>query len=105
MVRPRSRRPARGNALSRPGNHLFRSLGYTAAVYTAPLHNREPRQSVFLTALIEGVDGAAAPHRVMNLSRRGACVSPAGDLAPGRQVSVTIGSVKHVTAEVMWVRE
>ena len=62
---------------------------------------RESRASVLLMARIDGRD---QPYRVMNLSKRGLCVSNASELQAGEVVSVSIGLVEGVQAEVVWVR-
>jgi hypothetical protein len=67
---------------------------------------REPRHSVFLSALVEPF-GKAAPsrHRVRDLSSGGVRIDQAGDLRPGATVLVTVGALEAVGATVVWVRD
>jgi hypothetical protein len=63
---------------------------------------RPPRASVILYALI-GRGGHAVECRVRNLSTTGACVDNAADLAAGDAVSVVMGTLRPLSAEVVWV--
>lgn len=63
---------------------------------------RETRSSVILYARIEAGD-RAADVRVRNLSASGACVDSPGELAVGDSLSVTMGTLERLPAEVMWV--
>lgn len=79
-----------------------------SASFDAP---REPRSSVIIRAGVEGIVGQGSPGerrlsgdtRVRNLSRTGACIDDLGFLV-GDTVSVSMGSIVAVAAEVMWVR-
>lgn len=65
---------------------------------------RDPRESVLLIATVISGEVEPARYRISNLSERGACLAQAGELVPGTKVSITIGVVENVPAEVMWVR-
>ncbi|MEH3123906.1 MAG: PilZ domain-containing protein [Sphingomonas phyllosphaerae] len=62
---------------------------------------REPRSSVILYARIDHRDRSVEV-RVRNLSATGACIENPGELTKGDELSVTMGSLSDLTAEVMW---
>ncbi|MEH3047065.1 PilZ domain-containing protein [Sphingomonas adhaesiva] len=62
---------------------------------------REPRSSVILYACIEkGPEPAEC--RVRNLSASGACLDNNAGLVQGDIVTVTMGALRPLSAEVMW---
>lgn len=63
---------------------------------------RPPRASVILYASI-GRDGTAVECRVRNLSTVGACVDNVANLAAGEEVRVVMGTLRPLSAKVMWV--
>jgi len=69
-----------------------------------PTIARSPRTSVMLRAQIFAVgDQDASDHRVVNVSETGLCIAQAADLVAESIVVVSIGSVEHAPADVVWV--
>jgi hypothetical protein len=64
---------------------------------------REKRSGVIIRAAIAR-DGASVERRVRNLSPRGACVDNVQDLAAGDVVTVAMGSLHGLIADVMWAK-
>jgi hypothetical protein len=69
------------------------------------LQPRENRSSVIIRAVVRTASGNEVERRIRNLSVAGACVEHIGDLAPGDNISLEMGSLKHLRAEVIWSRE
>ena len=63
------------------------------------------RDSVFLLAQVTGADGSTQGHRARNLSPDGVCIDEPGNLAPGMALTLSIGLVEQIQAEVMWTRD
>lgn len=70
----------------------------------AGIKPREPRESVFLSAVVTGF-GQPAPtmHRARNVSPNGVCIDRAEALRPGQTVVVDIGMLEEVGATIKWV--
>ena len=67
---------------------------------------RAPRQSVFLSAVVERFGGGApSTHRVRDLSPDGMRIDQAAGLACGATVLVTVGALEAVGATVIWTKE
>ncbi len=66
---------------------------------------REKRNSVIVRAAVAFPGGLPNERRVRNLSRSGACVEHAGELAAGATVQLQMGTITDLAAEVMWVTE
>lgn len=64
----------------------------------------DPRDSVFLTAQVVGACGATRRYRIRNLSREGACVEQPEGLQKDARLTVSIGLIERVPAEVAWAR-
>ncbi len=64
---------------------------------------REKRSGVILRAALSR-DGATVERRVRNLSPRGACVDNEQDLAPGDVITVAMGNLRGLIADVMWAK-
>src|SRR3954470_21934947 len=65
------------------------------------LQPRENRSSVIIRAVVRTASGNEVERRIRNLSVAGACVEHIGDLAPGDNISLEMGSLKHLRAEVI----
>jgi hypothetical protein len=68
-----------------------------------PEKSRDKRSGVILRAAVQS-DGAVVERRVRNLSERGACIDNAGDLVAGTIVSVTMGQLEGLVADVVWAK-
>lgn len=67
-------------------------------------NNRETRNSVMLSAIVEGLGNARQTrHRVRDLSAGGARIDQAQALQKGASVLVSIGALHAVAATVIWV--
>lgn len=66
---------------------------------------REKRNSVIVRALVAAPGSPAAERRVRNLSRSGGCIEHAGDLTVGKTVTLQMGTLSDLSAEVMWVTD
>ena len=66
-----------------------------------PLHGRDKRSSVIIRATVV-VDGVVVERRVRNLSLHGACVDNQNDIRKDQTVYVSMGTLDHLAAEVMW---
>ncbi|WP_267396352.1 MULTISPECIES: PilZ domain-containing protein [unclassified Sphingomonas] len=64
---------------------------------------REPRSSVIIRAGLE-LPGGTVERRVRNLSRLGACVDQEGELVTGTTITLALGSIRDLKAEVMWTK-
>jgi hypothetical protein len=69
------------------------------------LRPRDNRSSVIIRAAVRTASGQPVERRIRNLSSAGACVEHSGDLAPGDVISLEMGSLKNLQAEVIWSRE
>ena len=67
--------------------------------------DRRRRDSVFLLAQVTGADGSAQGYRARNLSADGVCIDQSGEFAPGMTLTLSIGLVEKIEAEVMWSRD
>ena len=65
--------------------------------------SRPPRASVILYAAVSRGEAAPVECRVRNLSTSGACIDDQASLEPGESVRVAMGTLRPLTAEVMWV--
>lgn len=68
-----------------------------------PEQSRDKRSGVILRAAID-LNGTVVERRVRNLSERGACVDNDDDLAAGMAVTVTMGRLEGLTADVVWAK-
>jgi hypothetical protein len=67
---------------------------------------REPRQSVFLSAILERFGSAeTTKHRVRDLSPKGMRIDQAGGLHVGATVLVLIGQLEAVGATIVWIKD
>jgi hypothetical protein len=67
---------------------------------------REPRQSVFLSAIIERLGSVeTTKHRVRDLSPKGMRIDQTVGLRVGATVLVSIGQLEAVGATVVWIKE
>lgn len=66
---------------------------------------REVRSSVIVRAVVKTATGKEAERRVRNLSPLGACLDHCGDLTPGDELQLDMGSLRNITAQVVWARE
>lgn len=67
---------------------------------------REPRQSVFLSATLERFGSAeTTKHRVRDLSPQGMRIDQAASLKVGATVLVAVGQLEAVGATIVWVKE
>ena len=71
-----------------------------------PILQREPRQSVFLSATLDRFGSAdTTKHRVRDLSGQGMRIDQAGGLQVGATVLVTVGQLEAVGATIVWIKE
>lgn len=68
-----------------------------------PENTRDKRSGVILRAAID-LDGVIVERRVRNLSERGACVDNDDDLVAGTTISVTMGRLERLVADVVWAK-
>lgn len=68
-----------------------------------PEKTRDKRSGVILRAAID-LDGLVVERRVRNLSEHGACVDNADDLVAGTTVTVTMGRLERLVADVVWAK-
>lgn len=68
-----------------------------------PEKSRDKRSGVILRAAVES-DGVMVERRVRNLSERGACIDNDGALVAGTTVSVTMGQLEGLVADVVWAK-
>jgi len=66
---------------------------------------REKRSSVIIRAEIRAEGREAGTSRVRNLSATGACIDNDGGLRTGDVVTMTMGAVTDMKAEIVWTRE
>lgn len=67
---------------------------------------REPRQSVFLSATLERFgSGETTKHRVRDLSSHGMRIDRAAELRVGATVLVAVGQLEAVGATIVWAKE
>jgi hypothetical protein len=66
---------------------------------------REKRNSVIVRALVRTPGGDEAERRVRNLSRSGACLEHKGELQDGMTLTLKMGALDDLSAQVMWVTE
>ena len=66
---------------------------------------REKRNSVIVRAAVSIPGGIAVERRVRNLSRSGACVEHDGDLSSGTTLTLHMGTLQNLPAEVVWATE
>jgi hypothetical protein len=70
------------------------------------LSQREPRQSVFLSATLDRFGSVdTTKHRVRDLSGQGMRIDQAGGLRVGATVLVTVGQLEAVGATIVWIKE
>lgn len=70
------------------------------------ISQREPRQSVFLSATLDRFGSAdTTKHRVRDLSGQGMPIDQAGGLQVGATVLVTVGQLEAVDATIVWIKE
>ena len=63
------------------------------------------RDSVFLLANVVGPDGTTQNCRARNLSPDGVCIDQPSAVAVGTELTLSIGLVEDIRAEVMWTRD
>lgn len=67
---------------------------------------REPRQSVFLSATLERFGSAeTTKHRVRDLSPQGMRIEQAAGLQVGATVLVAVGQLEAVGSTIVWIKE
>lgn len=66
---------------------------------------REKRSSVIIRARISRAGRDDTESRVRNLSATGACIDNDGGLKTGDAVTMCMGTVQDMQAEVVWTRE
>lgn len=67
---------------------------------------REPRQSVFLSATLERFGSVGTTkHRVRDLSPQGMRIDQTTSLQVGATVLVTVGQLEAVGATIVWLKE
>lgn len=63
------------------------------------------RDSVFLLANVTAPDGATNGYRARNLSPDGVCIDQPAGVDVGATLTLSIGLVEDIRAEVVWVRD
>lgn len=65
---------------------------------------REKRNSVIIRAVVHLPGGRQVARRIRNLSAAGGCMDEAADLAVSDHITLDMGALSALDAEVVWVK-
>jgi hypothetical protein len=68
------------------------------------LRPRDARSSVIIHAVLASASGPRVVRRIRNLSTAGACVEHNGELSPGDDIFLDMGTLKGLHGQVIWSR-